>query len=267
MLNNIIFLLNDKENIPPSFNDSIYNILTDTEGASAQESLVVTDDVSRCAELASAGYALILVYDGDEYVDGVAYIVQDFKGCTIKYCEEAFARQKGLALTVIRTERTYIKEITVEDLPELYRLYDDDEIRRYVDALYEYDEEAEFTRNYIRCMYGFYGVGMWLVRSLEDDHLIGRAGIEIRQIDGEDQFELGYIIGKEDRRKGYALEVCKAIEQYAFDVLPDTNKLNIIISPDNKASINLAKKLGARAACSFTDNGLEYVLYECVRPD
>ena len=44
-------------------------------------------------------------------------------------------------MTVMQTERTYIKEITEDDLEEVYELYDDDEIRKYMEPLYEYEEE------------------------------------------------------------------------------------------------------------------------------
>lgn len=45
-------------------------------------------------------------------------------------------------------------------------------------------------------MYGMYGFGMWLVKDRDTDKLIGRAGLELRLIDGVEEMELGYIIVK-----------------------------------------------------------------------
>lgn len=84
----------------------------------------------------------------------------------------------------------------MDDLGEVYELYDDDEIRKYMEPLYEYGEEKKFTESYIKNMYGMYGFGMWLVKDRDTDKLIGRAGLELRLIDGVEEMELGYIIGK-----------------------------------------------------------------------
>lgn len=51
-------------------------------------------------------------------------------------------------------------------------------------------------KNYIENMYGFYGYGLWLVFEKETDELIGRAGIEIRNIDGADKNELDILSEK-----------------------------------------------------------------------
>lgn len=48
----------------------------------------------------------------------------------------------------------------------------------------------------------------------EDNKVIGRAGIENREIDGELQKELGYLIGKPWQGMGYAAEACLAILDY-----------------------------------------------------
>lgn len=63
-------------------------------------------------------------------------------------------------------------------------------------------------------MYGFFEHGLWLVIRKEDNKVIGRAGIENREIDGELQKELGYLIGKPWQGKGYAAEACLAILDY-----------------------------------------------------
>ena len=65
-------------------------------------------------------------------------------------------------------------------------------------------------------MYGFFEHGLWLVIRKEDNKVIGRAGIENREIDGELQKELGYLIGKPWQGMGHDLPgmSCLAILDY-----------------------------------------------------
>ena len=107
----------------------------------------------------------------------------------------------------------------------------------------EYEEENEFTQKYIENMYGFSGYGLWRVFDSKDGTLIGRIGISIRNVDGEDVRELGYLIRKEYRKKGYATEVCRATIKYAAE-FPEIDKLYIVTYEDNEASEGLAIKLG-----------------------
>ena len=55
-------------------------------------------------------------------VDDARRVAENVEACTPQYCNEAFCRQKGIPMTVLQTERTYIKEITVDDLGEVYEL-------------------------------------------------------------------------------------------------------------------------------------------------
>ena len=96
----------------------------------------------------------------------------------------------------------------------------------------------------------------------ETDELIGRAGIEIRNIDGADKNELAYIIRKDYRRKGYGYEVCKAILNYAFTKL-SMDEVMIVIEKDNVPSINMADRIGATPIALSAVNGCEYMIFQC----
>ncbi len=260
MLKNIIFILNKEQKIPDSVQNGSYAVAYDSAFAGPDDSIVITDDIKTAHSSIEQGCPVVYIYDGENYISGISYIAENVEACTPQYCNEAFCRQKGIPMTVLQTERTYIKEITVDDLGEVYELYDDDEIRKYMEPLYEYEEEKKFTESYIKNMYGMYGFGMWLVKDRDTDKLIGRAGLELRLIDGVEEMELGYIIGKKYRHKGYGYEVCTAIKKYAKDIL-GAAKLNIIVSPDNIPSIKLAEKLGAHDTGRSANS--EYIIMEC----
>ena len=183
---------------------------------------------------------------GLDYHGTAPYIAEDEEAVTDAFLDLVYARKHHLPLVLFETERLIVREMTLEDLPQLYEIYAGEGITDYIEPLYAYAEEEAFTRAYIEHMYGFYGYGLWLV-FLRDGTLIGRAGLENREINGENQVELGYVIGKEFQRQGYAYECCRAILRYAFaeDEL-DLAQVILCTSPDNTASAALANKLGFR---------------------
>ena len=129
----------------------------------------------------------------------------------------------------------------MDDIDELYEIYKDKEITMYMESLFEdKEEEIEYTRKYIQTMYGFYGFGMWIVERLDNGRIIGRAGLSVRE-EYED-LELGYVIRKDEQRKGYGEEVCEAIIRYAVEEL-EVQSLNAFIHPDNLNSVKLISKL------------------------
>lgn len=249
MLKHIELILKDKEN----------NI---KENITKEDSLIITDSEDVLFECKNKGFAVLFYSQDNRFVEGADYVTDSLENCDREYLEMVFAREKGLPLTILETKRTVVREMTVEDLPLLYELYDDDEVRKYVEPLYPYEKEKEFTESYIRNMYGFYGFGLWLVFNKANNELIGRAGISIRNIDGEDKHELGYIIGKKYRRQGYAYEVCSAIKKYAFSEIK-MEDLFIVSDKRNLPSCDLADKLGFGESGLSEVNGCEYMIFQC----
>ena len=78
----------------------------------------------------------------------------------------------------------------------MYAVYSTLKDCRYIEQLYDYDKELEFTKNYIKICMDFLSMvyGLYLKKSGE---LIGRAGIENREIDGVTCREIGYLIRRE----------------------------------------------------------------------
>ncbi len=229
---------------------------------SPEGALVVTDDAKVMANAKKRGFAVIFCSGGGAYAEGAEYVAEEAAAVDYAYADTAYRRMRGIPLTVLETARTVVREMTLEDLPELYRIYDDDEIRKYVGRLGEYEEEKKSLESYIRSAYGFYGFGLWAVTEKGSGRLIGRAGVSLREIDGESRMELGYLIAREYRRRGYALEVCGAIKSYAFERL-EAGEIYIVTRPDNTASVRTAEKLGFGRPSFSEINGCEYMIFQC----
>ena len=166
---------------------------------------------------------------------GTRYAVESLAELDIGYLERVRRRYNHIPWDIGETERCLIRELSLSDLPALYELYDKPGMTDYVEPLYDYETELEYQKAYIENMYGFYEYGMWLVFSKETGELIGRAGLEHN--------EMGYMIAPELWNRGYAMEVCRFIIDYARENT-DFEELYCRIDERNEASVRLAKKLG-----------------------
>ena len=152
-----------------------------------------------------------------------------------------------------------LREMTPEDLDALYEVYADPEISRYTEALYEdREQELAYMKDYIEHVYRFCGLGIWVIVEKQINRLIGRAGLAFR--DGYDTPEIGFIIGKEYQRRGYAYEVCRAILKYCKSL--DMKTIRVIYQKENRASEELCKKLGFVITGAFSEDGKDMVTGE-----
>lgn len=173
---------------------------------------------------------------------GVDMIVEGFEEVDAGFLEKVYQRYHHIPWTIAETDRCIIRELSLEDLDALFALYSDKELSKFTENLYAYEEEKEFQQAYIEHMYRFYGYGMWLVFSKETGELIGRAGLEHREYNGETELELGYLIGTGYQGQGFATEVCTTILGIA-KTMTDFPRINCLIDADNVSSIRLAEKL------------------------
>ncbi len=174
-------------------------------------------------------------------------IIEGFDEITPDFLEKMYQRKNNIPWTILETDRTIIRELALSDIDDLFTLYEDPEIKRFIPPLLPTEEEErEFQKAYIEKMYGFFGYGFWNVLDKDTKELIGRAGISHRE--GFDIPELGYLIRTSHRGKGIAYEVCSAILKYSETIL-GLEELNLFLQKENLPSIRLAGKLG------FTDSG------------
>lgn len=112
------------------------------------------------------------------------------------------------------------------------------------------DEELEKYLAYIHTVYSVFGFGLWTVCLKEDpDCIIGRCGLQPIADENSPlgRIELGYLIDQNYRGRGYALEACRAILQYGFDML-EIEEVFAAIDEGNTASLSLARRLGFEKA-------------------
>lgn len=219
------------------------------ENIENEETLIITRtkegiEFGKRKEIAVIGYeAPKKSGNNSESLYGADMIIQGFDEIDYEFVNRVYQRKNGIPWQILETDRCVIREICMDDIDELFKLYEDKSLTKYMEPLYERAKEEEYTRAYIRNMYGYYGYGMWLVFDKQTGRLIGRAGFNEQVIDGNAETELGYMIASDLQRQGYATEVCEAILAYGREYHEFTS-VNCLIQPENTASIRLAEKLG-----------------------
>ena len=189
-------------------------------------------------------------------------IVEGFDEVDVQFLDRIMKRAQGLPWITVVTERCYLREITLDDMDDLFALYAQPGITDYTEPLYERPQEEQYTRDYIDKMYRFYGYGMWLVCDRENGKLIGRAGFSHQDLGNEIVLEMGYIIGVPYQRQGYATEICEKMIEFARANLSDFETLNCFVEPGNTASHGLMAKLHFCQSGEVTISGKTMVRYE-----
>ena len=157
-------------------------------------------------------------------------------------------------MTALETDRLLLRAPIPEDAEELAPMYGDPEVMRYVGQgrTLTAKETASSVQRTID-MWAADGFGLFTAVRKDDDALIGRVGLILRNTDtwqtahaGETrptELEVGYTIGRPFWGKGYATEAAAAARDFALERL-GARRLIALIIRGNDASENVARKLG-----------------------
>lgn len=232
-----------------SLAEQILKILEEA-GYSSENALLIGAKDETLQAGCEAGLAVAAMknpeFPGQSY-EAADILIEGFEEVDFFFLERIYQRKHGIPWRVIETERCYLREMTLEDLDELYEIYGEEGIADYIEPLYNRQEEEAYTKAYIQNMYGYYGYGMWLVFDRFTDKMIGRAGLNNQEIEGEIILEMGYLIRNGYQNQGYATEVCKAILDYAAEAL-EFPCVYCLVDSENEKSICFLRKMKFEAA-------------------
>ena len=177
-------------------------------------------------------------------LSGAVITIEGFDEVDFYFLERMYQRFHGIPWTVIETERCILREQEIGDLEAMYQIYQGETVAKYIEPLNEdWKKEEEYTRAYIKNMYVFYGYGMWAAVEKATGKIIGKAGLNNRELHGKPSLELGYLIGEEYQGRGFATELCEGILQFAREGT-EFEEIHCLIEKGNGISVHLAEKLG-----------------------
>lgn len=224
--------------------------------------LWITDMADIAEKLVARGCAVLAYLHQDNRQENFAmcqYACESLSEETdAVYLDRVYRRCKGLPWDILGTAHCLVRETTVADVEDFYRIYSEPSITEYMDRLYEDpEEERAYAQDYIDQVYCFYNFGIWTVVERESGEVIGRAGICCRE--GYETPELGFVIGVPWQGRGYATEVCQGILEYAGEELGMTEVL-AFVQPGNLASIHVCDKLSMGYLERVELQGQEYIV-------
>lgn len=167
----------------------------------------------------------------------------------------------------IYTERLLLRPFTLKDINAFHQLCSDKEVMQYIGdgCLPTLEMTQQSIERWIK-HYNTHGYGLLALVLRETNELMGFCGLIKQTIQGNEKIELGYRLGKKYWNKGFATEAALKIQAHAFQDLK-IEELISIIQPNNKASRNVAEKLGMRLLQECDYNGHNVYIFQMFRQD
>ena len=211
------------------------------------EAIVIEDSKNGClaskaANIACIGY--INPNSGNQDLYSATVAIESFASIDTTYLNEICLRANGEPVTIAKTKRLIIRELSSSDTDCFLQLYEDEEVanfNNFIDG--NSKDKAEKLNSYIKTIYPFYGFGLWGIFRKDTCELIGCCGIQNQMINENQEIELSYMLGKQYWGNGYALEACRNVLRIAESRF-GIDRIVAAIDSKNKRSIHLAEKLG-----------------------
>ncbi|NTW44186.1 MAG: GNAT family N-acetyltransferase [Anaerolineaceae bacterium] len=147
-------------------------------------------------------------------------------------------------MKILETKRLILRHQVLTDLDDLYALYCDPDIIKYIpDAPRNYQETREELEWHMNGHPKHPELGLWATIHKGTNKFIGRCGLLPWTVDSTYEVEVAYTISKAFWGQGLGYEAAQAILNYGFDQLHLT-RLICLIDPDNLASKKVATKIG-----------------------
>jgi ribosomal-protein-alanine N-acetyltransferase len=145
---------------------------------------------------------------------------------------------------ILETERLVLRHLVMDDLDQLFALYQDPQIRKYFpEGILNYQDTKEELEWHMNGHPRHPELGLWATIHKETGKFIGRCGLLPWEIDDKLEIEIAYLLDKTFWHQGLATEAAKGIMEYGFNTL-NLSRLICLIDPDNTASQKVAERIG-----------------------
>lgn len=153
----------------------------------------------------------------------------------------------------IETERLVLRAHRTSDLDDLLTFHSDPEVVRYVPWPVRDRAATEETLQVKLTQTELVAHGQWLVLAVELRSTGAVIGEVLLKWASECQGEVGFALGREHHRRGYAAEAATAMLRLGFDDL-GFHRITAVCIEDNTASARLLTRLGMRQEARLVDH-------------
>ena len=147
-----------------------------------------------------------------------------------------------LGMTAAQTPRLILREVTLDDLPRIEKIYTDPAGMAFKGGPRTRESIRKMVEGTIR-FYEAFGYGRWGVILKTEERLIGWCGLMHQEVEGTEEIEVSYHLDRPYWGRGLATEAARAVKEYGFNTL-GLKRLISLIDPGNAASRKVALKNG-----------------------
>ena len=160
----------------------------------------------------------------------------------------------------IETGRLCLRSFRPEDLADLYLVFGDTEVMRYISGGKARTlEETETGLGRTIEAWHNRGYGFWAVTAKASDKVIGYCGF--MPLEDTSEIELAYGLAKSHWGGGFATEAARACLRYGFEELK-LERIVAVVNPRNVASQRVLEKLGMRYTKDVHHYNADLMYYE-----
>lgn len=239
----------------------------DKIGVNPSQCVVIEDSYNGVTAANAAGMTCIGFINpnsGKQDLSKAFILVEGFDEVDYAFVNKVYQHAHYEPATLFHTDRLTIRELSLDDIEDLFSICQKPEIKSYLEDFSEdLSIEKDKLKAYIRNIYHLYGYGLWGVYLKDSNRLIGRGGIEYKSDDREDYHEIGYFIDPVHQGNGYAKEFVAATIRYCFQNF-EIPRIIANIEQGNLPSALLAQKVGMKKKTEMIRNNKIYDVYEII---
>ena len=86
---------------------------------------------AKAANVACIGF--INPNSGNQNLNDADVLIESFDGIDKTFIENTLLRSQGKPLTIASTKRLFIRELAVSDIPDIYPIYSDPQVKKYIE--------------------------------------------------------------------------------------------------------------------------------------
>lgn len=165
----------------------------------------------------------------------------------------------------IETERLRLRMFAPEDAEEVYSIWSDPEVVKYIDP--NWKPSLEQTRAAMTRLVQHWrdkGFGQWAVVHKDEAKLIGYIGF--KHLDNTPEIELLYGLDKAYWDSGLTTEAARACLRYIFENT-EHERITAVANPENVGSYRVMEKLGMKYERMSNNYDSELVYYAIGREE
>ncbi|MDP8238482.1 MAG: GNAT family N-acetyltransferase [Candidatus Hatepunaea meridiana] len=167
-------------------------------------------------------------------------------------------------MKIIETERLILRKMTIEDVNDMLVIFSDPLVMKSFEGIIFNRKQMEGWVKGNLAHHEKYGYGSFSVILKTHSLLIGDLGLEVMEVDGRTEVEIGYDFRSDYWNRGLATEAASAVRDYAFSEL-GLDRVISLIKPDNVPSRRVAEKIGMVREKEILRSDMVYWVYALSR--